>query len=149
MRLARLAPGKHPDFVDRVVEFRVIGEKDGRFCSSYGCGHFLLRFDVGIEILDGRGEIEGRASGIRHVQRFAAVLHREEHGQRPRRMSGRGDDRYGCVSERDLLASSATMSRLGFPPGYPLTDLSMASQSGPPMTIREPKRSCIYFAPPT
>jgi len=44
--------------------------------------------------------------------------------------------------------SSAMMSRVGFPWGYPLTDFSMESQSGPPMTMREPKRSCIILAPP-
>src|SRR5215468_9943528 len=45
--------------------------------------------------------------------------------------------------------SAATMSRLGLPFGNRLTDCSIVSQSPAPMTMREPKRSCISLAPPT
>jgi hypothetical protein len=41
------------------------------------------------------------------------------------------------------------MSRLGLPFGNRLTEVSMYSQSGPPMMTREPKRSCMILAPPT
>jgi hypothetical protein len=46
------APGEHPVFVARIVEFRVIGQQNG----SPGGGGFsrdvLLRVDVGLKILD-------------------------------------------------------------------------------------------------
>ena len=48
------APGEHSVLVERIVELRVVREKDGRTGSAGSCGHVLLRVDVRLEILDTR-----------------------------------------------------------------------------------------------
>ena len=103
------APGEHSVLVDRIVELRVVREKDGRTGRGGLRGHVLLRVDIGLEILDARirrvvHEIERRAARIRHVDRPAAVQHREGVGQRARRMAGSEPDGHGRLAERDLHA---------------------------------------------
>src|SRR6187402_651467 len=48
----------HPILADRIVELRVVREKDGRTSGGRLRGHVLLRLDVGPEVLN---------SGVRRV----------------------------------------------------------------------------------
>src|SRR5262245_8956887 len=72
------ASSEHSVFVDRIVELRMIREKDRGTGGSGFCGHVLLRVDVGLEIFDARirlivYKIESGAARIRNVHWPAAV----------------------------------------------------------------------------
>jgi len=72
------ASGEHSVFVDRIVELRMIREKDRGTRGGGFCRYVLLRVDVGLEIFDARirrvvYKIESGASRIRNVDRLAAV----------------------------------------------------------------------------
>src|SRR5262249_41781588 len=72
------ASGEHSVFVDRIVELRMIREKDRGTRGGGFCRYVLLRIDVGLEIFDARirrvvYKIESGASRIRNVDQLAAV----------------------------------------------------------------------------
>src|SRR6266853_5964254 len=72
------ASGEHSVLVERIVELRVVRQKNRRAGGSGFCGHMLLRVDIGLEILDARvrrvvHEIESCAARVRDVDRPAAV----------------------------------------------------------------------------
>src|SRR5258708_18976090 len=46
------ASGEHSVFVERIVELRVVRQKDGRACRGGFFGHVLLRVDIDLEIPD-------------------------------------------------------------------------------------------------
>src|SRR5260221_7657525 len=88
------ASGEHSVLVERIVELRVVRQKNCRAGGGGFCGHMLLRVDIGLEILDARvrrvvHEIESGAARVRDVDRPAAVRHGKSVGQRARRMPRR------------------------------------------------------------
>src|SRR5712675_3527471 len=48
------ASGEHSVFVERIVELRVVRQKDGRAGRGGFCSHVLLRVDIDLEIPDAR-----------------------------------------------------------------------------------------------
>src|SRR5262245_38764677 len=103
------ASSKHSVFVDRIVELRMIREKDRGTRGGGFCGHVLLRVNIGLEIFDARMRrivyrIESGAARIRNVDWPAAVRHGKSVGQRAWRMARGKPDSHGCIAERYLHA---------------------------------------------
>src|SRR5438132_13399837 len=101
------APSEHSVLVERIIELRVVREKDGRAGGGGFRRYVLLRLDIGLEILDARirrvvHEIESGAARMRHVDRLAAIQDGKSIGQRARRVARSEPERHGCIAERYL-----------------------------------------------